>query len=55
MLLDGTREKVPVKLGLEGDFNVEISSGELKDGDKVVLNPTFEMSDGMTVAPEPEV
>jgi len=56
MRLDETiLKKVPVKLGLEGDFHVEILSGELKEGDKVVLNPTFEMEDGMTVAPEPEV
>jgi len=56
MLLDGTKlKKVPVKLGLEGDFNIEVLSGDLKPGDKIVLNPTFEMTDGMEVAPAPEM
>ena len=55
MVLNGTTlKKVPVELGIEGDFNVEISSGKLKTGDKVVLNPTFDMTDGMVVAPAPE-
>lgn len=54
MMLNGTTlKKVPVKLGIEGDFNVEITTGGLKTGDKVVLNPTFEMTDGMQVAPAP--
>jgi HlyD family secretion protein len=47
-------KKVPVELGLEGDFNVEISSGKIAAGDQVVLNPTFDMTDGMEVAPTPE-
>lgn len=55
MMLNGTKLKnVPVELGLEGDFNIEISSGKLSEGDKVVLNPTFEMTDGMEVSPAPE-
>lgn len=56
MVLDGTTlKKVSVTLGIEGDFNVEIGSGKLKAGDMVVLNPTFDMTDGMEVAPAPEV
>jgi multidrug efflux pump subunit AcrA (membrane-fusion protein) len=56
MVLEGTiLKKVPVELGLEGDFNVEIASGDLKIGDLVVLNPTFDMTDGMEVAPAPEM
>lgn len=47
-------KKVPVELGLEGDFNVEISSGKITAGDQVVLNPTFDMTDGTEVAPAPE-
>ncbi|MEL7655858.1 MAG: efflux RND transporter periplasmic adaptor subunit [Bacillota bacterium] len=55
MVLKGTKlQKVSVELGLEGDFNIEISSGNLKAGDKVVLNPTFDMTDGMEVTPAPE-
>ena len=54
MVLNGTvLKKVSVELGIEGDFNVEITSGDLKAGDQVVLNPTFEMTDGMEVAPVP--
>ena len=54
MLLSGTvLKKVPVELGIEGDFNVEITSGDLAASDQVVLNPTFDMTDGMTVAPMP--
>ena len=54
MALDGTKlKKVTVEQGLEGDFNIEISSGELAEGDKVVLSPTFDMTDGMEVAPTP--
>lgn len=56
IVLNGTTlKKVPVELGLEGDFNVEISSGSLKAGDKVVLSPTFEMTDGMEAVASPEV
>jgi RND family efflux transporter, MFP subunit len=56
MVLKGTKlKKEQVKLGIEGDFNVEISSGNLKTGDKVVLNPTFDMTDGMEVTPAPSV
>ncbi len=56
MVLNGTTlKKVPVELGLEGDFNVEILSGKLKASDTVVLNPTFDMTDGMQVAPAPEM
>ena len=55
MMVKGTTlKKAPVVLGLEGDFNIEINSGNLKAGDKVVLNPTFDMTDGMVVAPAPE-
>lgn len=56
MFLEGTTlKKVPVELGIEGDFNVEIVSGNLKIDDQVVLNPTFEMTDGMEVTTAPEV
>ncbi len=48
-------KKITVEPGLEGDFNVEIRSGDLKEGDLVVLNPTFDMTDGMEVAPAPEI
>lgn len=56
MVLNGkVLKKVPVELGIEGDFNVEIASGSLKEGDQVVLNPTFDMTDGMEVTTAPPV
>jgi RND family efflux transporter MFP subunit len=55
LLVENKLKKVPVELGLEGDFNVEVSSGELKAGDTVVLNPTFEMTDGMAAVPTPGI
>lgn len=55
MLLKGTTlKKVPVKTGIEGDFNVEIITDQLKEGDQVVLSPTFEMTDGMEVTTAPD-
>ncbi|MDD2484707.1 MAG: efflux RND transporter periplasmic adaptor subunit, partial [Eubacteriales bacterium] len=42
-------KKVIVTLGVEGDFNTELVSGDLKDGDQVVLSPTFDLADGMEV------
>lgn len=48
-------KKVSVELGIEGDFNVEIIAGDIKADDQVVLNPTFDMTDGMEVAPPPEI
>lgn len=55
MVLDGKMlKKVPVTLGLEGDFNIEIISGNLSSGDQVVLSPTFDMKDGMEVIALPQ-
>jgi len=55
MVFNGkTLKKVPVTLGLEGDFNIEIVSGKLSEGDQVVLNPTFDMKDGMEAAALPQ-
>ncbi|WP_051280288.1 efflux RND transporter periplasmic adaptor subunit [Anaerovorax odorimutans] len=47
-------KKVLVELGTEGDFNVEVTSGELKEGNKVVLGPTLDMTDGMEVTSMPQ-
>lgn len=55
MVLIGTQiKKVAVELGIEGDFDVEILSGELSEGDQVVLSPTFDMTDGMEVIALPQ-
>ncbi len=46
---EGILKAVPVKTGVEGDFMIEITSGELKEGDQVVLNPLTTYEDGMQV------
>lgn len=46
---NGKLTQVPVTIGLEGDFNVEILEGDIKDGETVLLSPTFENYDGQTV------
>jgi len=46
---EGLISKQVITLGLEGDFNVEVLSGDLKEGDKVILAPNASMTDGMPV------
>ena len=46
---DNTLKRIPVKLGVEGTFDVEIISSEVKVKDKIVLSPGFELENGMTV------
>ena len=48
---EGRLRKTEVKLGIGNDTHQEITSG-LNAGDQVVLNPSKELSEGMTVAPE---
>lgn len=48
-------KKVPVQVGLEGDLHIEIISGDIKEGDLVILNPTFDMEDGMKATPESDM
>lgn len=55
LLKETVLKKIPVELGLEGDFNIEIISSDIKEGDLVVLNPTFEMTDGMEATPSPKM
>lgn len=56
MILDqGNKlKKVPIKIGVESDFYAEVTGGELKAGDQVVMNPDFNMTEGMTVTPIPQ-
>lgn len=55
MVVHGTKvKKVPVELGTEGNFEIEITSGKLKAGDLVVLSPTPDITDGMEVTPMPQ-
>ena len=46
----GMVEKRVIETGLEGDFYVEVSGGDLKEGERVILNAgTLMISEGMTV------
>ncbi len=51
---DNTLKKVSIEIGVESDFYAEVTGGELKKGDSVVMNPDFNMADGMTVTPMPQ-
>ena len=50
-----TLTKVPVNIGLEGDFDTEISAADesgsalLTEGARIVLAPSYELADGMAV------
>jgi len=44
VLKDGTLEEVNVKIGASSDTYVEIVSGDLKEGDLIVLNPPVEFN-----------
>lgn len=46
---DNTLKKVVVKTGVEAALKVEIITDKLKNGDTVVLSPTQDMTDGMSV------
>jgi HlyD family secretion protein len=50
LVVEGTAiRKVGFEPGIEGDFYLEVLSGSLSEGDQVVLNPTFDLTDGMEV------
>ena len=46
----GTVHIVSVTTGLETDLQVEIKSDEIKEGQKIILNPGAAMTEGMAVA-----
>lgn len=46
-------KKVPVTLGIEGNLETEVISDVLKEGDSLVLAPTFDMVDGTQVVIPP--
>ncbi len=46
---DSTIEIIPVELGVESPLKIEVISEALQENDKVVLNPTPELTDGMSV------
>jgi len=51
---DGITRRVPVDLGVEGDFNIQILNAELSEGIQVVLSPELDMKDGTKVYVAPE-
>jgi multidrug efflux pump subunit AcrA (membrane-fusion protein) len=46
VLKEGLLLKIPVELGVEGDFNIQVTSSQLVQGDLVVLSPTFDLEEG---------
>lgn len=48
-VVDSLITKVIIKPGIEGDFHMEVLDGSIKEGDQVVLSPTFDLVDGMEV------
>lgn len=46
LLKENKLEKVQVVLGVEGTVNVEVESGDIKDGDEVIVNPDPTLADG---------
>ncbi|MDD2218316.1 MAG: efflux RND transporter periplasmic adaptor subunit [Eubacteriales bacterium] len=49
----GILSKKRVNIGLEGDLYVEISGKNISSGQKVLLSPTYEHTDGMQVSVSP--
>lgn len=43
---------VPVEIGLETDLYTEIKSGEIAEGQTIVLSPAATLADGMSVLPQ---
>ena len=46
---DTTLEKVPVELGGESVLHIEIISDKVQENDRIVLSPTPDLTDGMSV------
>lgn len=46
---DGIAHKKEITIGLEGDFEAEILQGDVKEGDRLILNPSPELTDGSQV------
>lgn len=48
---DNTLKSIAVKIGLETDLETEVTSSELTEGMRVVVNPDVTFTDGMAVKP----
>jgi len=42
--------EIPITVGIQGDLKVEVISETIKNGDKIILNPTEKTVDGMDVS-----
>lgn len=51
---DNSLKSIPVEVGLETDLESEISSHELIEGMKVIVNPDMTFTDGMIINPNEE-
>ncbi len=49
ILEKGKLKKEIITKGMESDFYVELASGDLKEGDQLVLTPSLDLTDGMEV------
>lgn len=52
---DSTIKSIIVETGLETDLETEISSTELSEGTKIIVNPDMSFIDGMVVKPNEEI
>ena len=46
---DNTVSVIPVETGIESITETEVKSADLKEGDKIVLNPDDSITEGMSV------
>ena len=53
VLRDNQAVAVPVKIGASSDTESEVVSGELAEGDLIILNPPSELNMGPRGAPAP--
>lgn len=49
---DNKLKKEIITTGLESDFYIEVTSDNIKEGDRFVLNPTPDLTDGQTIVLE---
>lgn len=48
-LVDGKAHRVKIELGVQGDLSVEVKSEEIKEGDQLILSPSIDIEEGVTV------
>lgn len=48
-LVEGKAHRVKIELGVQGDLSVEVKSEEIKEGDQLILSPSIDIEEGVTV------